>query len=270
MKHGIFTLDEKTYRAEHGVSQTDLKILRQSPAHLKYQRENPKEPTPAMIRGTLEHYLVLEPSLFARSFWTKPETYGPDKKKWHGGAKECKEWAAKHSDRPVISDADEEMLLGMADSIRNHPSATAALLQGEPERCLFWEDADTGLQCKCRTDWLSGNAIVDVKGCQDASPAVFAKNIANMGYDIQAAFNLEGARACGLGKECFIFIAVEWDAPHAVGVYQLGETSLASGEVKFRRLLEVYQECVSKDVWPAYSDDVQVIEVPAWAMAQEP
>lgn len=269
MKTGIYTLDFKTYRAEHGVSQSDLKLLRQSPAHLKYQREHPKEPTQAMILGQLEHYLVLEPSLFTRSFWTKPETYGPDKKKWHGGAKECKTWLAEHAERPVISAEEEEILLGMAESIRNHPSARAALMQGEPERCLFWEDAETGLQCKARCDWLSGNAIVDVKGCQDASPAAFAKNIANMGYDIQAAYNLQGARACGLGKECFLFIAVEWTPPHFLSVFQIGDNSLRSGDVKVRRLLSTYMDCVSKDVWPAYADDVQVIEVPAWAMANE-
>lgn len=269
MKQGIFTLDAKTYRAEHGVSQSDLKVLRQSPAHLKYQREHPKEQTSAMILGELEHYLVLEPRLFARSFWTKPDTYGPDKKKWHGGAKECKDWFKEHADRHVISSSDEEMLLGMHASILAHPSAKAALEQGEPEQCLFWEDAETGLQCKCRCDWLSGNAIVDVKGCQDASPTGFAKNVANMGYDIQAAFNLMGARAVSLGKECFIFIAVEWEPPYAVSVFQLGEASLRSGEIKARRLLNTYMECVSKDQWPAYSENVEVIEVPSWAMAQE-
>lgn len=269
MKTGIYTLDAKTYRAEHGISQSELKLLRRSPAHLKYSREHPKEQTPAMVLGELEHYLVLEPRLFARSFYTRPDTYGPEKKKWHGGAKECKDWVQKHSNRHVVSSADEEMLLGMHASIMAHPSAKAALEQGEPERCLFWEDAETGLQCKARTDWLSGNAIIDVKGCQDASPAGFAKNIANFGYDLQASFNLMGARATGLGKECFVFIACEWEPPYAVGVYQLGDNSLRSADVKIRRLLHAYMECVSNDVWPAYFEEIVTIEVPAWAMAQE-
>lgn len=254
------------YKEEYGVSQSDLKILRQSPAHLKYARENPEPPTPAMILGTLEHYLILEPRLFAKSFYSRPETYGPDKKKWHSGSTECKAWLKAHSDKPVVSPENEDILLGMQESVRKHPAVTAALAKGLPEQCLFWEDADTGLQCKCRCDWLTGNSILDPKTCQDASPIGFGKIVANMGYDIQAAYNLDGAKALGLGKECFLFIAIESYAPYAVAVYQLDEAAIQSGREKYRRLLNRYLECVTRDEWPAYSEQIEILELPRWAI----
>lgn len=269
MKVGVFKMPMAEYQAEHGVSQSRLKLLRQSPLHLRHAIDNPEEPTDAMILGNLEHLLVLEPSLFAKAFWSRPVTYKNDKgeeKPWHGASNVCKTWLKAHADRPVISSENEDRLLGMADAIRAHPAAAAALLEGLPEQALFCEDAETGLQIKCRADWMTGNSFVDPKTCLDASPAGFAKVVANLGYHIQAAFSLDIAKVLSLGKECFLFIAVEKDPPHAVAVYQLDEASIEYGRQEYRRLLNIYLDCVSTNQWPGYSSEIVPLSIPRWAM----
>ncbi len=273
MKTGVFDLPMPDYLAAHGVSQSQLKRIAQSPAHLRYYVSHPEPSTPDQIIGTIGHVAVFETTRLETCCWVKPNTYQDAKtsdwKKWNGNATACKDWIAARQDRPIISQEHYTDVLGMADAIRRHPAAALALKTGKAEQSLFCEDPDTGLQLKCRADWLSGNAIVDLKTCQDASPMGFAKCVANFGYDIQAAFNLDLANILGLGKAHFIFIAAEKEPPYAVGVYQLDQESIEVGRSKYRRLLSCYLQCVVDDKWPAYSSNIEFLSLPMWAQRAE-
>lgn len=274
MKTGVFNLPMEVYLQEHGINQSGLKRLARSPAHYAHYRDNPDPPTDHQKLGTITHLAVFEPHLLNGSHWMRPANYENKKgdvKKWNGNATECKDWLAAHQDRHIITAADYVAIEGMAKAIFNHPGAAKALgaSGGRAEQSLFCEDPDTGLQLKCRTDWLAGNAIVDLKKCQDASPLGFSKCVSNFWYDLQAAFDLKCAGILGLQKEVFIFIAVEDKPPYAVGVYQLDEESVATGRSKFQRLLKRYLECAVEDRWPAYSKDVEFLSVTRWAASAE-
>jgi exodeoxyribonuclease VIII len=272
MKIGIFDLPAPDYFAAHGVSQSQLKLLAKSPAHLKHAIEHPPENTPDQVVGTIAHTALFEPAKLESSRHVKPASYQDSKgdwRKWNGNASACKDWLAARTDRPIISQDAETKILAMRDAVLRHPAAAMALREGKAEQALFAEDPDTGLQLKCRTDWLSGNSIVDYKTCVDSSPAGFAKSVANFGYDIQAAFNLDIAALLNLGKEHFIFIAVEKEPPFAVGVYEIDLDSIEVGRSKYRRLLNRYLECVVSDKWPAYSQNIEMLSLPAWAKKSE-
>lgn len=272
MKTGVFQLPMADYLAAHGISQSGLKHLARSPAHFREYVDHPKPSTPDQILGTIEHVACFESERLNASHYVRPATYTNkkgEKKPWHASATEVKEWLAAHRDRPVLSPDAYKAVEGMCRSVFGHPAAALALAQGKAEQSLFCEDEETGLQLKCRCDWLSGSAVVDLKKCQDASPAGFAKTVANYGYDLQAAVNLHICRALGLGKEAFVFIAVEDVSPFAVGVYQLDEASIAVGTSKFRRLMQRYMECVTTEQWPAYSKNIEFLSLPKWAAAAE-
>lgn len=272
MNTGVFDLPMPDYLAAHGVSQSMLKHLARSPAHLREYIEHPEPSTPDQVMGTILHTGVFEPDLLEKCCHVKPANYQNAKsewRKWNGNAKECKDWQAAHEDRPVVSQDRYTAILAMRDNVFRHPAAALALKTGKAEQSLFCEDPDTGLQLKCRTDWLSGNAVVDLKKCQDASPAGFARTVANFGYDLQAAVNLHICRILGLGKEKFLFIAVEDKPPYAVGVYELDEASIAVGYSKFRRLLSKYLQCVIDNKWPAYSTNIEYLALPKWAQSSE-
>lgn len=273
MKTGAFDMPMAAYLAAHGVSQSRLKLLAKSPAHLKYAEAHPEPSTPDQDMGTVLHKAVFESQDLKNFCYVIPTHYEDvktgEKKPWHGGANVCKDWLKQRQDKIRIHQSDYDDVLKMRDSVNAHPAAALALKTGKSEQSLFCEDPDTGLQLKCRSDWLSGNAVVDLKKCQDASPAGFARTVANFGYDLQAAVNLHTCHILGLQKDKFLFIAVEDKPPYAVGVYELDEASIAVGHSKFRRLLAKYLQCAIDDKWPAYSTNIEYLALPKYAANAE-
>lgn len=271
MKTGIFDMPFADYQAARGVSQSRLKLMSRSPAHMKYAIEHPEPSTPDQIIGTVFDTAIFEPENLEDCCHVRPSHYPGEKgaqKPWHGGATWCKEWVSAHKDKPVVPQDDFTAICLMRDQIFKHPAAAEALKKGKGAS-LFCEDAETGLQLKARPDWLSGNSIVDLKSCQDASPDGFARTVAQFGYSLQAALYLDVAATLGLGKEHFLFICCEKERPYAVACYELDEESIGIGRSKYRRLLNRYLECVVEDKWPGYSRHVETISLPKWAKASE-
>lgn len=271
MKTGVFDMPMDEYLSAHGVSQSSLKKLSRSPAHLKWSIEHPEPPTDAQVTGT-----IFDESIFSRGAkfktccYVQPSHYESkgEKKPWHNGATVCKEWnAARQDGKPIISQEDYSAVLQMREAVLSHPAAALALKTGAG-KTLFCEDADTGLQLKARPDWLSGNVILDLKSCVDASQDGFSRAVAAFGYHIQAAFYLDVCATLGLGKEHFFFIACEKEPPYATAVWELEPEDIAIGRSTYRRLLNRYLECVVADQWPGYSRNVEKLSLPAWSKRQ--
>jgi exodeoxyribonuclease VIII len=101
-----------------------------------------------------------------------------------------------------------EALDGIRKAVNANAQCQRLFAEGGPERS-FAACID-GALVRCRPDWYHpGGLILDVKSCQDASPAAFAKDIARYRYDMQAAFYLDVMRHAGFKAERFIFLAVE-------------------------------------------------------------
>lgn len=272
MTPGAYRMPMAEYLKAPGISQSQLKAMTRSPAHFQAALTMPAEPTRAQLIGTVLHYAVLEPDLFGDSYHLRPLTYKSkqgEPKKWNGNATECKEWLAAHNDRPILTSDERDAVLEMRKSVMEHASARAALAQGLAEQALFVADPDTGIGLKCRTDWLSGNAIVDLKSTEDASPEGFARSVEKFGYDVQAAYNLDLANWLDLKKEFFIFIAVEKSPPYAVGVYELDVESVGVGRSKYRRWLALAAHCERTQEWPAYDPAIVRLSLPQWALRKE-
>jgi exodeoxyribonuclease VIII len=137
--------------------------------------------------------------------------------------------------------------------------------QGKAETTHMWTDATTGVECKCRPDWLTSNLIVDLKTTEDASPRGFQRSVANYRYHVQAAWYLDGIEAVtGTRPDQFIFICVEKKPPYAVGVYAADAEMIQIGAETAARDLEVYATCKAADAWPSYSDQIEPLSLPAW------
>jgi exodeoxyribonuclease VIII len=157
--------------------------------------------------------------------------------------------------------------MGMHQSILSHPEASRALAQGESEMCMFANDL-TGLSLKCRSDWISGNTVTDLKSTLDASKDAFAKTILFYGYDVQAAFNLDMSKWLGIPKDYFLFIAVEKEPPYAVAMYELDQESIEIGRNKYRRWISLVDHCIKTNEWPGYDPDITRISLPEWSKRQ--
>jgi exodeoxyribonuclease VIII len=215
------TISNADYHADPAISASQLKEISKSPFHY-WKRyvdpdRSPSEPTAAMRLGSLVHCAVLEPKELLQRY-----AVGPDRR-----TKEGKATAEKMLADGIepVSASDFEQALSMAAAVHSHSTAGLLLgMSGQAEQSFWWDDIATRLRCKCRPDWFDGELIVDLKTCQDASPAGFGKSVANFGYQIQAAHYLAGTLA-----KRFIFVAVEKTYPFAVGVYELDPEALVHG-----------------------------------------
>ena len=266
------------YHATDAVSASLLKQIAKSPAHARAYLQQQQEPTAAMLFGTAFHMAVLESERFESEYVVLPDDAPKKPTKLQLNAKKpsketveninwWKEFNLLHQGATIISDEDYTAITAMAEAIGDHPAASKLVRgDGQTEVSMFWEDEDTGLQCKCRPDiWIAqgrGSVIVDIKTTEDASPEGFARSIQSYGYGIQAAHYLAGS-----GADAFIFVAVEKKEPYAVAVYQLDALSLEISEMKRRDMLQLWASCRESDSFPAYSDECQLISLPGWVTA---
>jgi len=263
---GIFRMPVADYDNAAAIRQSALKDLARSPAHYRAARLAPPEPpTEAMILGTVTHAAVLENAEASSRAHIRPPAM--DFRTTTG-----KEWKAKHSDRPIVTESDAQAVLGMRKAILNHETAAAALWRnvGENEIALFGWHTETGLMCKARPDRITaddfGNTlIVDLKTTEDASPDEFAKTVAKFRYHVQAAYYCDLAVAVGLESPLFMFVVVEKAAPFAVACYVLDPAAIEQGRATYRRELELLAKCMASNEWPAYGDGMRILGLPRWA-----
>lgn len=252
------------------VSSSALKtLIKRSPAHARAELDEPKRETPALLLGRAVHTRVLEPGTFANRYAIEPT-------KWDRRRKADKEEAAvfesKHAGKTIISQADGELVERIAEAVEVHPIARHAVRGGQAELSGYFEDLDTGIRCRIRPDYLrtADGIMTDLKTAADAGPDAFQRAIHTFGYHIQAAMYSAGFETItGEPLQDFLFVTVEKASPFAVAVYRLDEEALAIGRQLYRRALRTWAECLSSGHWPAYSDRIESITLPVWALNLE-
>ena len=262
-------VENADYHRHSAVSKSHLDLVARSPLHYWARYVDPNrvepEPTPAMLMGTAVHTHVLELKQWDERYVTAPEAID---RRTKAGKEAWAAFEAEAAGRTVISRADADLVMAIGRAVHGHPAAAALLSwEGQAETTHMWTDAATGLECKCRPDWLTsdGSLIVDLKTTEDASPAGFRKSIASWRYHVQAAWYLHGLeQATGRRPDQFIFICVEKKPPHAVAVYAADAEMVATGYDTAMRDLEVLATCKQAGAWPGYSEQIELISLPPW------
>jgi exodeoxyribonuclease VIII len=245
------------YHADPAISASQLKEISRSPYHYWSRYLDPDRTptiaTSAMKLGSLTHCCVLEPDQVSARYGIIPD------RRSNAGKALAAEMEA--SGIETVTAQEMEQALAMAASVRSNSTVSSLLSNGAAETSHWWDDIPTGLRCKCRPDWFDGELIVDLKTCQDASPAGFGKAVAAFHYQIQAAHYLAGTLA-----KRFIFVAVEKTYPFAVGVYELDPEALVHGSIARHNALQRIQDCRAIGEWPGYTDGIQTLQLPGWAL----
>ena len=249
-------LSNADYHADPAVSASHLHQVARSGQHYwaRYVDPNrqPVKPTAAMTTGSLVHCAVLEPDQLLKRYGIAPDRR----------TKAGKEAAAEMQANGIepVGESDLQQAQRMASAVRRHPMAAKLLSAGKAETSIWWDDPETGLRCKCRPDWINDGICIDLKTTTDASPRGFAKSVAGFRYHVQDAHYM----ASGLFDQ-FIFIAVEREAPFAVGVYELDADAFAEGQRLRGRDLQRIANCRAMAAWPGYGDELQTLSLPGWA-----
>lgn len=257
------SLSNEEYHAHPAIGSTSLKRILRSPAHYRYEMENPSEPTPAMQFGTKCHQALLEPALFEKAV-DMPLFEG----KGSRAAKE--EWLLENHGKMILKPGEGDQIRGMLKAVSKHKTARALLSGGMSEVSLFWKDPGTGIDCKCRPDFIhGGNIVVDVKTTTDASLDAFQRTIARLKYHLSGAHYLTGASTYfGTKFETFINIAIEDEAPWGIHVFELDQPTIEKGEELRRRALLRLAACRQMDQFPGYPEEIVPINLTPWAWAE--
>jgi len=265
-------LSNEEYHAHSATSKSSLDLISRSPLHYWSRYLDPKriasEPTAAMLLGTAVHTHVLELDAWDSRYVAAPAAVD---RRTKAGKEQWETFRKEAGGRDIISRDDHELVHAMGLAVSKHRAAAWLLhgLPGKPETTHMWFDKETGIQCKCRPDWLSddGKTIVDLKTTEDASPKEFQRSIAKWGYHRQASWYLDGVeQSTGTRPEQFIFVCVEKKAPYAVAVYVADPLMIEAGAKETGAALRKLAECKASDKWPSYSDEVELISLPPWML----
>ncbi|MCG7984756.1 MAG: PD-(D/E)XK nuclease-like domain-containing protein [Candidatus Thiodiazotropha lotti] len=257
-------LSFQEYLKEDAISKHGLDQLHQSPSHFLYKKSNPSAPNSSQALGVAVHALVLEPDSFSSQFAIAPDV----NKRTKVGKAQWTEFEEDNQGKTIISQDDYETARSMSTNVLNHSRARILLASGIPEVSLLWKDEETEVNCKGRVDWIceKRNVLVDLKTTRNASPKEFARDCGKYRYHCQDAFYTAGVQASGLDKPDFVFICVENTPPFDVAVYTLDEPSRNAGHEAIFKDLQRYAECKKNNRWPGYPQNIQVLNIPRWAL----
>lgn len=248
------TLTRKQYEAIQAENWSVLRNILRSPAHYAAAKLADDEDTAARRFGRCAHMATLEPARFASEV-----------RVWTGGDRRGKDWTAfqeASGDREILKPDEHARCLAVAAAVRAS-DAGKYLEAGQAEQALTW-DVD-GVQCKGIPDFVSlDGVLIDLKTCGDASPEGFGRDALRMRYLAQLAFYVDGYRAANGVDLSAMLVAVETEAPFAVGVYRIRPEQLDLGRSEYRRALELLKRCRASGEWPGYGGEMD-LQIPRWA-----
>jgi hypothetical protein len=178
-----------------------------------------------------------------------------------------KEWAAQQTAMCVTEDIKWKYQK-MYDSLNGNEAAYSLMQQTvRTQRSVFFEAYNHKL--KVRPDAETEHLWWDLKTTSSQWDRLF-RSVMDYGYAEQAWLYTEGAMALGYERFRMPFVFVQTMPPYTCRVFTLPDSLVESAgqrlistmeEVRLRRSTGVYK--------PADANEVQELEIPAWAMKQE-
>ena len=155
-------LSNADYHDHPAYSKSDLDAANKSGRHLLDKKNGPpRASTAAFDIGTALHADALPGESLDDVAVRMPE--GMKKT-----TKEGKAFVAENAGKIILNQADGYALDQMMLSLREHPVSSALVkgeLPGKSEQSFFCKDDETGLELKCRPDFMlnDGSMIIDLK-----------------------------------------------------------------------------------------------------------
>lgn len=259
-------MTEKEYRTHPAISRSELWKIRESPEKFKWYKENPPEPTPALIFGQLFHKMALQPEDVWNEFAVIPSV----DRRTNAGKAEYAAFLEDSAGKALVTADMAAQANDMCIALKNNEYC-CKLLSGEKETPFFWTDEDTQEACKCRTDALvtlgDTSLVVDLKSASNASTEAFMKDSFKYGYDFQTAMYLEGVKAKTGKEHGFVFIVIEKEPPYSINILQADTAFIQHGYDTFRELIGVYHDCKTTGEWWGYLgkyNAVNALGLPPW------
>lgn len=268
---GVYEMTSEEYHRHPALSSSGARMLLppSCPALFRHERDNGRKPKRDFDFGHAAHREVLG---------IGEELVIIDKGGYKTSAAQDERDQAYADGKVPLLAKEYAVVQAMAEALRNHPWAGALFNPergGKPEQSLFWTDAETGVECRARLDWLPDPdrsprrlVVPDYKTSKAADPVSIGKSLHEYGYARQAAWYLDGIAALGLAERAaFIFVVQMKEAPYLVTVAEPDAEALLVGRTYNRMARETFAECAAADRWPGFSDDGPAyVSMPGWAL----
>ena len=243
------------------VNFSSLKNMSRGPAYYLHRKTTPLKQTPAMAKGTAIHCAVLEPEQFPARY----AVLDIDRR-----TKAGKEQAQieEEAGRTILKPAEYDEIKAISASVWANETAAKLLTGATTEAALTWEL--DGIKRKGRIDAYQADGskpvLIDLKSTMDPQPWAFQRQTAKMHYHAQMAWYAEGLDAVlGKGYPDVYIIAVGNSAPYECVVYGVPVSVLSAGETLYEKWLEMLKQCERTNNWPGLYEDLQILQLPAWA-----
>jgi exodeoxyribonuclease VIII len=247
--------DRKEYRAFPALNQSAAKHMLTSPAHYQAYINTPQEETKALRFGTFVHSAILEPHTLNDLYATAPDC---DRRTKEGKAAWA-EFATANAGKTIL-DAEESATGHLVASFARHTLKRLGV-EFDATEVMYHVDYN-GVPLKAAIDGVAGDYLWDIKTTDDASAAGMLKAIRNYRYNLQAYwYRLVYELATGKRPLGFRFLFIEKEPPFACAVCEVGPELMSWAIADFEKAVTLYKECTASGVWPAYTDDIQVIDI---------
>lgn len=265
---GLLDMDNDAYHSAPGYSSSQIKdVIDTSLLHWWHKYVNPeREPEDSAKHfdfGTATHTAILEPDLLDSTIIEMP----PFNLRSSTARAERDKFLEENPGRIALLPTEIEAVKAIRDRVHSHPVARGLLADGKAEQSFFARDRETGEVIKCRPDWLmsSGFAMIDCKSTKNAAPEAFAKDAANMHYDISVPWYFDVLDTLyGETPEHWVWLAYEKDPPYAIGIYFAQAHDIERARECARRHFLRLVNAKRTNYWPDYAEEVLPLEMPGW------
>ncbi len=270
--------NEEYHDPETGYSTSTIKDFISDPASVVWGRNAPqnKDKMASIDFGTDFHSYFLEPDVFKQTYKVLPVFNRRKPAEREEEQSLIEEWK-RLGVIPVTSE-DMQKLEAMRQSALANPTVKRIMSMDNAiaERSFFWTDKDTGLNLKCRPDWLvegvnnnnrpafmaddETTLVVDIKTI--AGFDRMQNQIEQLKYWIQDPFYTSGVSQVTDTKVCFVFVFVSTVMSlgrYPVRVVQLSEAAKFDGKYEKDKALQELAMCSD---W----ETVVTMDRPMWAV----
>ena len=226
---------------------------------------SPPPPSKDMILGQAIDAAILSPESLGRDFIAGLDI--PNRSNAQKAQHEA--FRAEHAGKHVLKATEMDRIRDVTKSVWTNDQVKSLLGgRGSNQLAVVWDDESHGGRCKSlldrlTLDWEGYPAIVDLKSAKDVSGKWFAKQIADLGYYIQAAMYLRGSFTIDPIPRRYYFIVAEKKPPYDCRVLRLEDDAIEQGTREVLRYLKRYSQAKESGVWPGTGNGW--ISIPTWA-----
>jgi hypothetical protein len=242
------TFEEYLSKKDH-ISASDIKNFLHSPMYYNWLKNKPKEEGGGrhFVIGSAIHEIILEPHLFTQHYAVCPKV----DRRTKDGKETYKSFLEnpENQGKAVLFEDEIDMVRGIGESALKNKTLMELVGDTYKELSVYSVDEKTGLKTRCRPDSLHKklSKITDLKSCLSSSPKDFKNDVYKYGYSITAAFYCDF-----IGRENYIFAALEKEPPYQVSLYVLDDEKVEWGRQQYRMALDLMKYCFDNDYYPDY------------------